>query len=107
MAINMFNVFKKKDKNPPIKHKLWGKLEQEAESNWRVVTARDNYGFDGNKQYYDVEWWCIDEYISISEFRHLPLEKAKKILYQKREEEFYKLCKEVLRNRINSKLNKL
>ena len=102
-------IFKKKNKNknPPIKHKLWGKLEQEAKSNWRIVAARDNNGFDGNEQYYDVEFWCFDEYISISQYMHLPLEEAKKILYEEREQEFYRLCKEILRNRINSKLNKL
>lgn len=103
----MFNIFKKKDKNPPIKHKLWGKLKQEAKTNWRIATARDNYYFDGNNQYYDVEWWYIDEYISISEFRHLTLEEAKKILYEKREQEFYKLCKNVLSSRRNAKLRNL
>lgn len=103
----MFNIFKKKGKNPPIKHELWGKLKQEAKANWRIVTSKDNYRFDGAEQYYDVEWWCIDEYISISEFRHLPLEKAKKIVNEKREEEFYKLCKNVLSSRRNAKLRNL
>ena len=102
----MFNIFKKKDKNPPIKHKLWGKLKYEAKTNWRIVTSEDNYPFDGPTQYYDVEW-CVNEYVTISCYSHLTLEKAKKILYEKREEEFYKLCKNVLSSRRNAKLRNL
>lgn len=103
----MFNIFKKKDKNPPIKHKLWGKLKQEAKTNWRIVTSKNNYGFDGVEQYYDVEFWCVDEYTSTQVFEHHTLEKAKKILYEKREQEFYKLCKNVLSSRRNAKIRNL
>ena len=101
----MFNIFKKKDKNPPIKHKLWEKLKQEAKTNWRIVTSKSNYRFDGPTQYYDVEFWCVDEYMTYSS--HLTLENAKKIVNEEREQDFYKLCKNVLSLRRNAKVRNL
>lgn len=107
MAINMFNILKKKDKNPPIKHKLWGKLKYEAKTNWRIVTSKNNYDFDGAEQYYDVEFWCVDEYMTTDCFSHITLEQAKKIVNEEREAEFYKLCKNVLSSRRNAKIRNL
>lgn len=103
----MFNIFKKKDKNPPIKHELWGKLKQEAKANLRIVTSKKNYGDDGAEQYYDVEFWCVDNYTTIGGFSHLTLERAKEIVSKEREGEFYKLCKNVLSSRRNAKVRNL
>ena len=99
-------MFKNKQKNTVIKHKLWGELKQESHNRWRIVTSY-NYLIDGTEQYYDAEFWCVNQYVSIEGYRHLTLEEAKKIVEEGREQEFYRLCKDALSSRRNKKLSKL
>ena len=95
-------MFKKK--NPCIKHKLWGRLKYDAHTHYRIVPHEDDV------QNYRIEFWCVDHYTCSDTpglSCYLSLDEAKKIIEEKRERYFYKLCAEALYNRRKAKVANL
>ena len=95
-------MFKKK--NPCIKHKLWGRLKNEAHWEYRIVPDKDFM------DWYKIEYWCVDHYscsntVGIS--CCLTLEEAKEKIEERREHKFYELCAQALYNRRKARVENL
>jgi len=78
-------------KSETIKHKLWGKLKQQAHDTFRVIAFDDC-------EYYGIEYWCVDEYRSLDD-NFYTLEDVTKEIEFWRNKEFERLCYKVLYER--------